>query len=140
MSTIQIVWQIPSDDKLGETKAIATLTGHKRGVAQIEYNPAFADIIASASADGSLRVWSISEQKLLFTVELADNAAIEGISWSHDGALIALVSKDQKLRIVDPRAQSIVAEADAHEGVKAVNVYYHYDYYECDFYLFLVLF
>eukprot|EP00019_Armaparvus_languidus_P001439 CAMPEP_0168598580 /NCGR_PEP_ID=MMETSP0420-20121227/11498_1 /TAXON_ID=498008 /ORGANISM="Pessonella sp." /LENGTH=871 /DNA_ID=CAMNT_0008635957 /DNA_START=159 /DNA_END=2774 /DNA_ORIENTATION=+ len=116
------VWQIPDDDNLSGTTEIASLSGHKRGVNCIEYNPSFANVLASGSADGTVRVWSVTEQKQLFSVDFGEKSAVEGLSWSPDGARLAVICKDKKLRVVDVRKEEVVQEAAAHEGTKASRV------------------
>lgn len=39
-------------------------------------------------------------------------------SWNYDGTLISTTCKDKKIRIFDPRTNTVVAEADAHAGIK----------------------
>ena len=47
---------------------------------------------------------------------------VHALSWKSDGTLLATTSKDQKLRIIDPRAASVVQETAAHTGNKASAV------------------
>jgi coronin-1B/1C/6 len=80
-----------------------TLPGHKKRVDCLEFNPIATGILATGSLDKSLRIWDISTGKELFNLENLHEDAIQGISWNYNGSLLATVSKDKKIRIIDPR-------------------------------------
>jgi len=46
---------------------------------------------------------------------------IQGCAWNYDGSLLATSCKDKKLRIIDPRQQTVAQETVAHEGVKGMR-------------------
>jgi len=43
---------------------------------------------------------------------------IQNCEWNYDGSLLVTSSKDKKVRVVDPRQKKVVAEVEAHAGVK----------------------
>jgi WD40 repeat protein len=43
---------------------------------------------------------------------------IQCVSWNFDGSLFCTTSKDKKLRVIDPRAEKVLAEGKAHDGTK----------------------
>jgi len=52
-----------------------------------------------------------------FTVAAGSNI-IQSLDWNYDGSLLCSNSKDKKVRIIDPRQQSVAAEGNSHVGVK----------------------
>jgi len=51
-------------------------------------------------------------------VDGAATDLIQSCEWNYDGSLIAFSAKDKKVRVIDPRQRKIVAEVEAHQGVK----------------------
>lgn len=49
------VWQLNTADPLAEPMRL--ISGHTAGVTAIAYSPVTDDLVATASADGSLRLW-----------------------------------------------------------------------------------
>jgi WD40 repeat protein len=46
------------------------------------------------------------------------------MSWKGDGTTLVTASKDKKIRLLDPRANSCLADVDGHPGVKESKVLY----------------
>jgi WD40 repeat protein len=49
---------------------------------------------------------------------------IQSSAWDYTGSQYATASKDKKVRVIDPRANSIVHEVEAHAGIKGMRVAY----------------
>jgi coronin-1B/1C/6 len=62
-------------------------------------------------------VWDIEKGAALFTTGGASNI-IQSLDWNYNGSLLCSNSKDKKVRVMDPRQQSIAAEGNSHVGVK----------------------
>jgi coronin-1B/1C/6 len=117
------IWQIPRE---GMTKnmdePVQTLSGHKRKVGTTNFHPTSSNVLATSSTDFSVKVWDIEKGEARSTVE-GHGDIINAVSWNYDGSQMATVSKDKKLRLIDPRAGTpIIAEAEAHQGVKGSRV------------------
>jgi len=115
------IWRIP-DGGLTETmrEPVQNLIGHKRKVGQVQFHPTANNIMATTSTDYAVKVWDIERGEAKLTID-GHAQIIQDLQFSLDGSLMCSGSKDKKLRVIDPRAQSIVAETAAHEGVKGVR-------------------
>jgi len=117
-----MVWTIPQG---GPTEHVSTpalsLNGHGRKVGHVLFHPTADNLLASASADFTIKLWDISKgvekQELTGHTEI-----IQALTWDWTGNLLATTCKDKKFRIFDVRANKVVQEAQAHQGVKGARV------------------
>ena len=112
------IWQLPKDG-LKETMndAVQDLRGHKRKVGTVNFNPVANNILATSGSDYLVNVWDIETGKTTHSVTGHSNI-IQSCVWNGNGSLLLTACKDKKLRLIDPRANSVVRETEAHEGVK----------------------
>jgi len=117
------IWGIPEG---GLTKTMTdplqTLNGHRRKVGNILFNQVANNILATSSADFSVKVWDIEKGKDVCSVDGQHTDIIQSIDWNTNGSLLASTCKDKKVRVIDPRANQVVADAEAHQGVKGSRV------------------
>lgn len=115
------IWQIP-DGGLTEhlREPLATLAGHQKKVSFCTFNPVADCITASAAFDNTIRIWDVGDGEEIFKVDVPEQ--VMSLKWNPFGNLISVTSKDKKMRIIDPRAMSFVAETKIHEGAKASKV------------------
>jgi WD40 repeat protein len=119
------IWGIPEGGlKDTMTEPLQTLSGHKRKVGTVKFSPTANNILATASTDCSVKIWDIEKGKDLLSVDAQHTDIIQSADWNRNGSLLATSCKDKKLRIVDPRQKKIVAETEAHAGVKGSRVIY----------------
>jgi len=114
------LWNIP-EGGLGSnnlTDAVQTLGGHKRKVGNVKFHPTANNILGTSGADYAVKIWDIEKGDTKFEIEGATSDLIQNIDWNYDGSLLCLISKDKKLRVIDPRQKKITAEVEAHSGVK----------------------
>ena len=76
-----------------------TLKGHKRGIAMVRVSPD-GKMIASCSADATIRVWDSATGKHLNTFE-GHLAGISTLAWAPDSKTIASGSDDKSIRLWD---------------------------------------
>lgn len=88
------VWVIP-EDGLGNADMVegqqhADLRGHQNNVMLAKWNPAADFTIASASADMTIKVWDVMNQKNTLNYQLSAHPS--SLQWSYDGDLIGALT------------------------------------------------
>jgi coronin-1B/1C/6 len=118
------VWQIP-DGGLNETltQAAQSLSGHKRKVGTLNFNPVASNVLATTSTDFTVKIWDIERGDSINDVS-GHSDIIQSSAWNYNGQFYATASKDKKVRVIDPRANSVVQEVEAHQGIKGMRVTY----------------
>jgi len=64
-----------------------------------------------------VKIWDIEAGKEKLNVPGHTNI-IQSCVWNHDGSLLTSYCKDKKVRVLDPRSNHVVGEAEVHPGVK----------------------
>lgn len=117
------VWLIPENGLTENmTESAQTLIGHKRKVGQVRHNPIANNIVATSASDLSVKLWDIETGKDVRSFDAQHSELIQSIDWNFNGTLLASTCKDKKLRVIDPRATSLVQENESHAGVKGSRV------------------
>ncbi|KAL0483086.1 hypothetical protein AKO1_014975 [Acrasis kona] len=118
------VWSIPEDaPKETITQAEVSLDGHSKKISTILFHPTANHVLATAAFDSKLALWDIETGKEQISLgESVIKETIQSMSFNKNGSLLAATCKDKKLRIIDPRSQKVVQEADAHQGTKGSRV------------------
>ena len=98
-----------------------TLSGHGRKVMFVQFHPAADNVLASVSADMSIKIWDIEKgQQRSELTGMTD--LVQAVSFNADGASLAVTSKDKKIRVFDIRSGKVTHESLSHEGVKNQRV------------------
>jgi coronin-1B/1C/6 len=117
------IWTIPQS---GLTENLSnpsqTLTGHKRKLLNVKFHPVANNVLATSSTDFSVKVWDIEKGNTICSLEAQHSDLIGCVEWKYNGSLIATSCKDKKVRIFDPRTNSISADVEAHQGNKVFRV------------------
>jgi len=117
------VWGIPEGGlKENLTEPLQTLNGHRRKVGTVGFNVVANNILATSSADFSVKVWDIEKGKDVCSIDGQHTDIINSVDWNGNGSLLASIAKDKKVRLLDPRQSKVAAEAEAHQGVKGSRV------------------
>jgi WD40 repeat protein len=102
---------------------VQSLSGHRRKVGTLNFNPVANNILATTSADYSVRIWDVETGET--THDIPGHAdIIQSSTWNYTGEIFATASKDKNVRVLDPRANSIIATVEAHPGVKGMRCLY----------------
>jgi len=118
------IWKIPDG---GLTEALNTpvqsLSGHKRKVGTVNFNPIANNVLATSSADYTVKIWNIETGQTINDVA-GHTDIIQSACWDYTGQVFATASKDKNVRVLDPRANAIIATVEAHPGVKGMRCLY----------------
>jgi len=118
------IWSIPDAGLAQSLETPAqTLIGHRRKVGTVAFNPLAENILVTSSNDYAVKIWDIATGQAPLTIA-GHSDIIQSVSWNFYGNQIVTTSKDKKLRLLDPRQQSVVAEVAGHPGVKGSRCIY----------------
>lgn len=95
-------------------EVILSYTGHKDSVTEIELSPD-GETFASASLDGTLRIWNIetgSQEQLVYEDENG-HGLIYGLSYTSDGKKLAF-GTEGKLYVIDTGSLEVLVTLDSH--------------------------
>lgn len=100
------------------TEALADLEGHERKINVLHWNPAASNVLASASADLTLKIWDVEKQACLNTFSDFGDVC-QSFDWNPDGSQLTTTSKDLSMRVFDPRAPGAVVKFAGFTGSKS---------------------
>ncbi|KAL0205603.1 hypothetical protein P9112_000910 [Eukaryota sp. TZLM1-RC] len=110
------VWNIPEDGFEGLTSEDAvTSFQHDKKVGVLAWHPVAKNILASAGNDG-VRIWNLDDSSLVAHHQTSD--LVNSLSFNFNGSRLAFSSKDKNMYIIDSRSGDLVAQTQAHSGVK----------------------
>jgi hypothetical protein len=116
------LWAIPEGGlKENMTTPVQNLSGHRKKVGTLNFHPTANNVLATSSADTTVKIWDIETGQTKNEVG-GHPDIIQSSSWDYHGVLYASASKDKKVRMLDPRANSIIGEIEAHPGVKGMRL------------------
>ncbi|ETV99986.1 hypothetical protein, variant [Aphanomyces invadans] len=102
-------------------RVVASLSGHDKGIRCVAFHPSANNVLASGAMDCTIRLWDVGAQTARQVIQKFDDAPWN-VSFNFDGTLLATISRDKVLRVIDPRANRTAAMACAHDGAKAQKV------------------
>ena len=113
------LWLIPDEGiKQHVRDSDAELLGHTKKVMGCAWHRSADNILATHSADCSVRVWDVASQES--TIEFPELGNIgTSMKWSPLGNKLAIVTKAADLYVFDPRVISSALKAKSHGGPKA---------------------
>ncbi|CAN8006476.1 unnamed protein product, partial [Ixodes hexagonus] len=117
------VWMIPES---GLTESVTEpdfeLKGHLEKVHFVKFHPTAAGVLATGSHDLTVRIWDLEARESRICLR-GHTDQIFSLAWHPDGATVATVCKDQKLRVYDPRrSEEPVAEGTGPTGTRGARV------------------
>jgi len=115
------VWRIPDGGLTSTmTDPVQSLSGHKRKVGTLNWNPLAKNVLATTSADFTVKIWDVETGQA--KNDISGHAdIIQSSAWDYLGNQYATASKDKKVRVIDPRSNSVVHEVEAHAGIKGMR-------------------
>jgi COMPASS component SWD3 len=92
-----------------------TLTGHKRAVTSLKFSPVKPELLASASADGTLELWNVNDGSRVSPAQpMAHNQGINEIAWNPEGRYLASVSDDVTVKLWDAETGACLRTLTGH--------------------------
>jgi WD40 repeat protein len=113
------IWMIPEEGIQEETtKCDANLAAHAKRVSLIQFHPTSEFTLASASNDYSVKIWDVQNEKPLMSYDnlVKDPFCLE---WNYDGSRLAVITKEKKMHIFDPRSPDEAQTTMTHENNKS---------------------
>jgi coronin-1B/1C/6 len=118
------VWMIPDEgltSNLTTSDCDAEMLGHTKKVMLMKWHPTAEFTIASASMDGTIKIWDVQNEACVF--DYPNLASVPwAMDWNYDGSQLAAINKDKKMHVVDPRQLDTAMETQAHQGSKSQRV------------------
>jgi len=109
------VWRRRDDENASWAEATTIdLVGHEKPVWSLAYAPDGASV-ASASADGSVRIWDVESGAESHRLE-CHAGAVYGLTYSQDGSLLATASEDRTIRLHDTSTWAERLVLRGHDG------------------------
>ncbi len=81
--------------------------GHRSGVLAVAFHP-FEPLLATASGDGTARLWSLSDGTAMATLD-GHYGPVTGVAFSSDGRSLASSSTDGTVRLWDMATMEAIA-------------------------------
>ncbi|NWI84095.1 COR2A protein, partial [Dryoscopus gambensis] len=110
------IWDIPNQLlKRNITTPKKELLGHARRVGLIEWHPTADNILFSSGYDYKIMIWNLDVKDTVLSkpVKILDvhKDVVLSMSFNTDGSLLATACRDRKIRVIDPRAGTVLQEA-----------------------------
>jgi len=121
-TTIKI-WSVKGGFEGHKTQWSQELKGHTKKVGTVQWHPTCDNVLISSGTDYVVKIWDVETGQAKLRIDGATNI-IQSVEWNYDGSLAVTNSKDKNIRIIDPRNQSVVAQAESHVGVKGGRALY----------------
>jgi coronin-1B/1C/6 len=112
------LWTIPEDGmKESISNASITLTGHGKKVGILRFNHTANHVLFSAGMDNLIKQWDLEKGERASLDVMKDQ--IMSLDTNLDASLFVTTCRDKKVRIIDPRANTVVGEGAGHQGAKS---------------------
>ncbi|XP_062610316.1 coronin-7-like [Saccostrea cucullata] len=113
------VWLLPEEDKLDELSTlnpVVVVPKQNRKIENVTWNPVAEAVLTYTSQD-SVSLFDVTNQEE--KLSLSDHKdQIQSLSWRGNGQVFVTSCKDKRLRIIDPRASSVVQETQGHDNMR----------------------
>jgi coronin-1B/1C/6 len=89
-------------------------------VGHVLFHPSAENVLASASADYTIKVWDIAKASEKLEL-LGHTEVIQSLAWNVDGSQLVTTCKDKRLRVFDVRSKTIAQDVPGHQGIKGAR-------------------
>lgn len=104
------------------------LGGHSKKCVLTQWNPVAPSILASCGFDRMVKLWDVETQEAVNTIEASAENQYYSMEWNYNGSLLGTTSKDQMIKIMDPRTGDVVMEKKVFDSKKASKLFFVPEY------------
>ncbi|CAG5115886.1 unnamed protein product, partial [Candidula unifasciata] len=117
------LWLLPDENNVCSlSDPVTTLPAFPRRVENVLWNPQ-ADGILAVTSNTTVKIFNVTGAAGREVFDFSNHGdQIQSVSWKGDGSLLVTSCKDKKIRVIDPRANSVVQEGSGHQNVKDSRV------------------
>lgn len=94
------------------SEILGTLHGHEDRVYDVAFEPS-GDFLASASADGTIKLWSIKNGTCIYTLK-GHKGSVNAVAFSPDGRILASAGSDNNIRLWNPENGTLINKIKGH--------------------------
>ncbi|KAG7334629.1 hypothetical protein KOW79_001225 [Hemibagrus wyckioides] len=118
-----MIWEIPDGGLMVPLKEpVVKLDGHSKRVGILSWHPTAHNVLMTAGCDNVVILWNVAHGEAMVRMDTVHTDLIYSACWNRDGSRILTSCKDKKLRVLDPRKGTVIAEKDKpHEGSRPVR-------------------
>jgi WD40 repeat protein len=95
--------------------------GHTKRLLHLSWNNRVENTLISIDATKVVKLWDVAGGSGVekMQIDVAHKGLVTSVTWNNTGTQFATSCQDKKLRIIDPRSNSVVAEVADHTGAKS---------------------
>ncbi|XP_072127512.1 coronin-1A-like [Mobula birostris] len=124
-----MIWEIPEGGLTTSlTEPLVSLEGHTKRVGIVSWHPTASNVLLSAGGDNVIIIWNVSTAERAVVIDTLHPDMIYSVAWNQDGSRLVTTCKDKKLRVIEPRKQTLILEKEKpHEGTRPVRAIFMTD-------------
>ncbi|KAI8803308.1 hypothetical protein BJ742DRAFT_829278 [Cladochytrium replicatum] len=128
------IWKLPSEELLQTYPPAMTgneveaanmyLAGHEKKIELIKFHPTLGNIMATASADTTVRLWEIESLQDRIVLNSGNDSPAQSLTFDYCGDKLVTATTDGHLHLYDPRAFKAPVESiqSGHIAAKSCRV------------------
>nr|XP_023677590.1 coronin-1A-like [Paramormyrops kingsleyae] len=118
-----MIWEIPDGGLTTPLREpVVKLEGHSKRVGILSWHPTAHNVLLTAACDNVVILWNVACGQAMVQIDSVHTDLIYSACWNLDGSRILTSCKDKKLRLLDPRKGTVIAEKEKpHEGHRPVR-------------------
>ena len=101
------------------TKEVQIYQKHQKKVNIVTFNPIASDVICSGGFTGEIHVWNTLTGENFCELKADDTPT--WVSWSPNGALVGVTTKNKFMNIFDPRAKKMIFKHQINEAFQSAK-------------------
>ena len=119
------VWRVPEGGLTADvTEPVRKISAHGQRINALAFHPLAENVLvttANEQPQATIKYWDVATGELLQTLT-GFTDIVFGFAHNFDGSLLAVVSKDARVRIFDARSGALVQEGPGHDGTRGARV------------------